>query len=165
MQARCEVLEAGARPYDDAEPALSWTYDYWVSKCRDGRLPSRRDIDMVEIPGSVLPYLMLFDIEEAGKERLFRYRLVGTQIVQYAGQDYTGRHLKEVIPADRYAEILASFDAVIGTRRPNTMESPLAFPMRDYNYVRRLTLPLSTDGARIDMIMTCFSFKKRPDAT
>jgi len=159
MPAEFIVLEPGMRPYEDREPRLSAIFDYWTSKCRDGRVPVRRDIDMVEIPPKVLPLLMLFDVLPAKAGYRFRYRLIGTTVAQYIGHDHTGRCIDEVIPADRAAAILPSLVAAIDTGLPNTLEAPFAFPNRDFNFVRRLVLPLSADGTAVDMLMTCFVFK------
>lgn len=153
-------LRPGMRPYDDAEPVLSAIYDYWLSKCRDGRLPGRRDMDMVEIPPAVLPLIMMLDVENGPKGRRFRYRLIGTKVTEYAGRDFTGGYLDEVLPPPRAVELSACINAAIDTRVPNTMESPYAFPMRDFNHVRRLFLPLATDGRNVDIVINAFSFKK-----
>ncbi len=164
MAADFIVLEPGMRPYDGAEPALSTIFDYWVGKCRGAKPPIRRDLDMVEIPAKVLPLLMLFDVDTTGGRMRFRYRLVGTTITQYAGHDHTGRFLDEVIAPDRAAAIVPSLEAAVKTGTPNTLEAPFAFPNRDFNYVRRLVMPLSSEGTKTDMLMTCFVFKARPEA-
>ncbi len=153
-------LEPGMRPYGDAEPVLSAIYDYWLSKCREGRLPGRRDMDMVEIPPSVLPLIMMLDVENGPKRRRFRYRLIGTKVAEYAGRDFTGEYLDEILPPARAVEISACIDAAIDTRVPNMRESPYAFPLRDFNHVRRLFLPLATDGRNVDIVINAFSFKK-----
>ncbi len=167
MQANFRPIESGMRPYDDAEPVLSAMYDFWLSKCRGGRLPGRRDMDMVEIPRAMLPLMMMLDVEKkAGAAgRRFRYRLIGTQIAQYAGRDFTGHYLDEVIPPERAVELVASINATIDTRLPNTLASPYAFPNRDFNHVRRLFLPLATDGTQVDIVINCFSFKSVPEPT
>lgn len=155
------ILEPGMRPYADAEPAISAIYDFWSARCRDGRIPGRRDIDMVDIPRALLPDLLLFDVVEADGARRFRYRLVGSDIERVAGIDPTGRFLDEIIPADRTAELVASLDAAIATRRPNTLESPFGFADREANHVRRIALPLSGDGTRVDIVMCHFVFRSR----
>jgi hypothetical protein len=165
MAADFIVLEPGMRPYDDAEPALSAIFDYWSGKCRGARPPVRRDIDMVDIPAKVLPLLMLFDVDTASGRMRFRYRLIGTTVTQYIGHDHTGRFIDEVIPPDRAAVVVPSLEAAVETGKANTLEAAFAFPNRDFNHVRRLVMPLSSDGTTTDMLMTCFAFKARPEAT
>ena len=68
---------------------MAWRdlYAYWQAKHRDGRPPSRADVDPVfEIP-RLLPNLFLLDVVD----ETFRFRLVGSEIVQRAGRDSTGR--------------------------------------------------------------------------
>jgi len=67
--------------------------DYWIEKAQ-GKVPSRSDIDPVDVR-ELLPNLMMIDI--LGEPRRFRYRLVGTRVVQYTGFDFTGRCLDEMI--------------------------------------------------------------------
>jgi hypothetical protein len=164
MAADFIVLEPGMRPYDDAEPALSAIFDYWAGKCRGAEPPIRRDLDMIDIPAKVLPLLMLFDVDTKSGRMRFRYRLIGTTVTQYIGHDHTGRFLDEVIPADRAAVVVPSLEAAVKTGKANTLEASFAFPNRDFNYVRRLVMPLSSEGTKSDMLMTCFVFKARPEA-
>jgi hypothetical protein len=65
---------------------------YWQSKCHEGSLPSRAAIDPTEIP-QLLPYLVIAEIE-ASPLRV-RYRLVGTQVVEDHGSDFTNRYLED----------------------------------------------------------------------
>jgi hypothetical protein len=65
---------------------------YWQGKCRGGVLPSRGAIDPVEIP-RLLPFLVLAEIEDSPMR--VRYRLVGTQVVEDNGADFTNRYLED----------------------------------------------------------------------
>lgn len=64
---------------------------YWRGKCRDGKPPSRTDLDpLVEIP-HLLKHLFMMDV--VGDQ--FRFRLIGSYIVSRAGRDSTGRWIDE----------------------------------------------------------------------
>lgn len=68
-------------------------YEYWCAKAGpDGAVPRRRDIDPTELPG-LLPNLMLLDVER--NPLRFRYRLVGTRVVDFSYHDFTGTYLDE----------------------------------------------------------------------
>jgi hypothetical protein len=67
--------------------------EYWLAKAK-GRVPSRSDIDPVDVR-ELLPNLMMIDM--FGDPLRFRYRLVGTRVVQYTGFDFTGRRLDEMV--------------------------------------------------------------------
>src|SRR5688572_27444072 len=68
-------------------------HEYWRSKAgAQGSVPRRRDIDPTELP-DLLPNLMLLDVER--NPLRFRYRLVGTRIVDFSYRDFTGTYLDE----------------------------------------------------------------------
>lgn len=70
---------------------------YWQSKHRNGRIPSRADIDPVEIP-NLLPSVLLIDL--VGQPAYdFHYRLLGTSIVDMDGVNYAGSMLSEMVPS------------------------------------------------------------------
>ena len=65
----------------------------WESKCKDGRLPSKADFP----PEDVKPWLghiLLLDVSR--NPARFRVRLMGGNLVSYAGTDFTGKWLDEV---------------------------------------------------------------------
>jgi hypothetical protein len=60
---------------------------YWLSKHVDGRPPARADIDPVtEIPRLVANMMIIDAVDDD-----FVYRFVGTEVVEQAGEDMTGR--------------------------------------------------------------------------
>jgi hypothetical protein len=60
---------------------------YWLSKHVDGRPPARADIDPVtEIPRLVANMMIIDAVDND-----FVYRFVGTEVVEQAGEDMTGR--------------------------------------------------------------------------
>jgi len=67
--------------------------EYWLAKAK-GKVPSRSDIDPVDVR-ELLPNLMMVDI--VGNPPRFRYRLVGTRVVQYTGFDFTGHCIDEMV--------------------------------------------------------------------
>ncbi len=67
--------------------------DYWARLRSGRRFPAKRDIEPADIK-AVLPYVL---ISEVHRDPLrVRYRLVGTEITHYAGEDFTGRWLHEM---------------------------------------------------------------------
>ncbi len=93
----------GPDPAACGSPKIAELAAYWQSKCRDGRLPQRADLDPAEIV-ALLPYLLLTDIEHAPFR--IRYRLVGTAIAEASRRDFTGLYLDEMqfdTPLERQA--------------------------------------------------------------
>lgn len=133
------------------EPRLAELYRYWDRRRQGREMPSRADIEPTDIP-RLLPILLLVDVEP---DRTLRYRLIGTEFVTVAGRDVTGRSYAEVFPLGPYRDyIFALYDELIDRRLPIYTEgvSPIAGSSRR-RYTRRLMLPLSADGTRIDMVL------------
>lgn len=128
-------------------PAL---FRYWDA-ARGGRsMPARTDLDPLEMKAA-LPYLMLIDV--VGPE--FRYRLVGTQVVQDFGRDLTGKTVgQQIRPMPFAADVGALFRRVRDEGRPVFTTGHHQTPDGVTHSVSRLLLPLGEDG-RTGMIMIC----------
>lgn len=129
-------------------PALNAIHAYWDDR-RDGReMPARREIDPVDLK-EWLPNIFLVDVEQSPMR--YRYRLVGTELTAVMGRELRGRYVDEMpFLFRKYAE--AAYSGLARARQPvyrqiNTME---AFRRVRYH---RLLLPLSSDGADIDMVL------------
>jgi hypothetical protein len=146
-----------------SEQALAELFDYWAARCRGRRMPSRRDIDPLEIPRKHLPDLMLIDVLHDPVR--FHYRLVGTRVVAASGENRTGRFFHEVPFFRAHSLVLEQFRQVAVTGRPLYSLEPFRNYIENTTYqVDRLLLPLSSDGDRVDMLMVGFHFKTGPYA-
>lgn len=136
-------------------------FEYWSTR-RNGRpMPARADIDPAEL-GRLLPNLMLIEAVD-GPSRRYRYRLVGTRVVQATGEDRTGRHFDEVDFFHRFPGVLEQYGAVIEQGKPQVMPEPFCNEAHGTVYdVERLMLPLSCDGGRVGMILVHFRFMNGP---
>lgn len=129
---------------------------YWRGLLRDGRLPARSDLapsDMIPL----LPWLMLIDILGSGQ---YRYRLVGTGIVEHVGFDATGMDVEKAYRGGNWPEIAKDYTYVVTQRRP-CLTITSVFLKRDdpvpLTY-RRLLLPLARDGTNPDMLVGAIQF-------
>lgn len=125
-------------------------FRYWDA-ARGGRsMPARADLDPLEMKAA-LPYLMLIDV--VGPE--FRYRLVGTQVVQDFGRDLTGKTVgQQIRPMPFAADVGALFRRVRDEGRAVFTTGHHQTPDGVTHSVSRLLLPLGEDG-RTSMIMIC----------
>ncbi len=140
--------EAGDTAITDAR--LRALFGYWREKRGDRAMPVRADLDPLEIP-TLLPIVWLVDVLDGGAR--FRYRLMGTEIVDVDGHDPTGRFLDEVLPDSDYADYwVGLFREVTRERRPLYGESDFRGRGRIERRVRHLLMPLSRDGRAVDMI-------------
>ena len=134
-----------------ADKRMLTLYQYWDSKRAGRPMPTRADIDPTEIP-TLLPFILLIDVLDGGAD--FRYRLVGTDIVRWVGNDLTGRTFAEVLPAGNYADYIAGI-ARESIRQRSALYSEGGFVVdgRVDRQVRRLVLPLSADGTTVNMFL------------
>jgi hypothetical protein len=138
-------------PADGDDSFLLTLYSYWDRK-RSGRaLPDRRDIDPVEIPRPLLPFL--FMVELADTPPRWRYRLMGTKMVERLGVDLTGRFHDEAL-GSKYANYLTQLNSEIRQiRRPLYTESVLKTEDGDTLLTKRMLVPLTAGGDEVAMIL------------
>ena len=132
-------------------PRIHRLHSYWQSQQqhRGGGLPRRGDIAPDQIR-DLLPHIMIIDVERDPLR--FRYRLVGTRVVEYNGVEFTGYYLGEIgWPEEQ--DLIDSYTEVVNSRRP-------VFGLLDWKLntgaVGRsefARLPLSEDGAAVSQIL------------
>jgi hypothetical protein len=136
--------------------------DYWTKLAvAKGGLPARRDIDPIDIPRDALPFVLLVDVVREGQGLRFRFRMVGTGIVAVEGEE-TGRYLDDVVVGARLAQIRPHYVDCVARKvwvRHDSMSSP-AGERIDSN---TLLLPLSADGADVDMLFGLTTYPSVPD--
>lgn len=134
------------------DPRLQDGLDYWFRKSAGKPMPTRADIDPVEIP-KLLPHVMLVDVLPAGR---YRYRLIGTDNTEAQGVHATGRYLDEVLPGPDYKKhVLTLYDECVRSRRPLYSECRF-FSLQDHSPARQIKvifLPLSEDGAQVRQLL------------
>ncbi|WP_439817758.1 PAS domain-containing protein [Zavarzinia sp. CC-PAN008] len=134
----------------DAHPILGRLFAYWALKRGLRAMPSRADIDPVEIPYA-LGYICLADVI-AGPPRRFRFRLDGTVQTRFFGFDMTGWYLDE-FPDPEYRETaLATFGEACDRAAPMYRDRNMERDGRTWRY-QALYLPLGADGRTVDMLM------------
>jgi hypothetical protein len=137
-------------------------FEYWREKRGARKMPCRADLAPGDIP-DLLPDLALVDV--LSEAPYLRYRLVGTRQVAARGLDPTGKpvtegHLGRDLPGMR-EQVLANYRRVIDGGRPLFRDTSIAGHdnrgdiLLGGRLIARfsLFLPLSTDGASVDMIL------------
>jgi len=134
---------------------LAAIYLYWDGKRRGRLMPSRADIDPLELK-PYLSQLVLLDVE--GVPPRFRYRLVGTEVTRVRRglerSDPTGKFVDEVTHHQGTTAVLAHYQRVVAERRPST-DAGTYTPTPERPWVRfsRLVLPLSPDDVTVNMLL------------
>jgi hypothetical protein len=129
---------------------------YWESLRRNGALPRRSEIDPVRIDPLVLPSIALVDVV-AGAPRRFRYRLVGTQVAQIFGADYTGCYMDEIVPPALKEQVQRAYD--FGYETGDVVLFYGAYVRADSTYytVTRVVLPVLGPDGNVDCFLSAVS--------
>jgi hypothetical protein len=136
-------------------------YDYWLAKRGSRAMPARADLEPAEIK-KLLPMMVLVDV--TADARRFVYRLVGTQEVAERGSDPTGKSVAEAFFGGSLEETLSCYEYVVRKRAPFCYRDPYAAPDGYIQNDDIIYLPLSDDGAGVNMILVfthCHSFRRR----
>lgn len=148
--------EAGTAPnaagFGDAltSARLRALRDYWLELRGDRQMPSRQDIDPIDIP-HLLAHLVLVDV--FSDPLRFRYRLIGTEITRLVGRDATGRWLDESLYGDKVARVTDDFRACVASCTPVAQREFMLFVDKDWIRIESLALPLGVEPGRVDMVL------------
>lgn len=141
----------GLDPSPISDELIGEAYSYWQSKCGARDMPSRIDIEPSGLK-RVLPHLMLVDVLGP---RQYRLRLIGAECVAAHGTEATGKTLDDAIKNHRYrAHVVGLYDQCVAERRPLYSESVFFRQGAILDrHVKVIFLPLSSDGATVNMIV------------
>jgi hypothetical protein len=122
---------------------------------RADSLPTRQQIDPVTLPPASLPSIALVQrIDEADRIR-WRYRLVGTKLIDEAGRNVTGMYVDELLTGDYGTYLGSLFDALMAERRPLLSKSVYMVGRetgRPSRRITRLMLPFTDDPGRSNRV-------------
>jgi hypothetical protein len=132
-------------------PRIHRLYSYWESRCRARgvSMPRRGDVDPDQVR-DLLPNMMIVEVE---REPLrFRYRLVGTRVVEYNGLEFTGRYLGEIgWPEEQ--DLFDGYVRVIEGRRPIFGSLAWGLTTGRVGRCEFTRLPLSEDDTVVSQIL------------
>jgi len=133
------------------DPRIRQLQQYWRSVHPPGGLPARQDIDPLHIP-SLLPWIWLVDVHRSPLR--FRYRLTGTEQVRIMEREVTGQWMDEAHAGFLTSPAYPQFVAVAERGEIAYRRGKLLFHIaKEYLAMERLLLPLTQDGATVDMIL------------
>lgn len=137
-------------PEELPDDKLQRLFAYWQTLGRDGRIPSRRDIDPVEIP-DLLPNIFLLDV--VGDAEDFVFRLAGTLVEDAFSMPLRGKSITEIqrlagtdVPVAHHIEVARGGG-------PRYREGKMRVAGREHWKIQRLLLPLASDGRAVDVLM------------
>jgi hypothetical protein len=131
-------------------PSLQRLYQYWSEKRGGRNMPSRADIDPLDIRYAI-GNVILIDVID-GEPLKFRIRLHGTNLAERVRFDLTGKMLDEMPQAEFRDLTRQSFTKVATTKKPLHAHRDRILDDRLRRY-ETIILPLSSDGDRVDVIL------------
>ena len=140
-------------PYPGIEhPLLRQLFLYWSRKRIGHDLPSRQDIDPIEIGPEVLPHIMLTDVLDGGR---LRYRLAGTAVETVTGQSLSGQYLDELLRPPYRDYIFSLYREIIEGRYALYTES--FYPLhgtQPERLTKRLMMPLVSEDDEVVIVLS-----------
>ncbi len=132
--------------------------DYWIRIRGERAMPSRADLDPIDIR-RILPNVVLIDV--ASEPLDFRYRLIGTKIVSQLNNDHTGKWMSEIPHQKPPSKIWSSCETVVNEKIPMTTEVPYTGRNKDFAVSEDIVMPLSGDGVTVNMLFVVVDFFSR----
>lgn len=146
------MLQGNALRHQMVLPQQQKIYDYWRSKCADGKLPSRYDIEP-EFIKEQLPTISLVEMCEKSEHRRFRFRLAGTGFWDLFNSEITGRYIDNLPLGDRTEYWSRVYNRVVDRRRPTAGLTRPGTPKGSHLAQFWIRMPLASNGTDIDMIL------------
>lgn len=143
--------------FDD--PRLADLLAYWQNRVSDGRLPARPEFDPLELRALIG---QMYVIDVVGAPAHYRYRLIGTGIVEPAGADATGKTVREVFGAGYSDAVVRAFDHVVKSRRPLRFSGRMQWHDREFMAYESLLLPLASDRRTVDVLFGAMLIQPAP---
>jgi len=143
---RAVELDIDTKRYPEIARALS----YWRAKRGARLLPSRADIDPLDLSID-LPRIMMAEVTHDPLE--FRYRVAGTGTFRVHGEELTGKHPRELQPPEYGMLIYTHYCEAVARRAPILHLIQLNVGDVATSYAR-IILPLASDGEKVDRLLT-----------
>lgn len=150
---------------DEPFPLVAAFIAHWESlRPGPGLLPGRQHFDPMLVP-KFLPNITLIDVLPGPPHR-FQLRLVGGAVVEAGFAGKPGDFMDAPHVATDPAKVLAKFNAIVDSRRPDWRRGPATVEHTKYvDSLERAMVPLARDGIHVDMIMVFTVFHWRNGRT
>ena len=142
---------------DFVSPRLADLKAYWDAKRGARRMPAPGEIDPVEMAAH-LGHICLIDVLQAPLR--FRWRLMGSSVVDAVGQDATGQFFDEAEYTEVFQGLAASCRWVVRERAP--LRTVGTVPYADIGRMgcESVALPLADDGETVAQILSEMIFAR-----
>jgi hypothetical protein len=147
-------------PDEIAAPQLRKLYEWWCAHRIEGKLPSRRQIDPLDLK-FLLGNLLIIDVSY--NPLRFRFRLFGSELAARLRHDWSGKPLDTYPDAEFRQHLQRIWEEAVTVSRPIANSRRMILDGRAYRY-DGLILPLSSDGEKIDALLVGVVPRDSPDS-
>ena len=140
---------------DSCPETIRAFYRYWDSKRKGRVMPSRADLDPIEMK-AFLSSIILVDVKRQPLD--FIYRLVGTKEVEARGFDPTGQSVAKGSFGATIEEVLTNYRIVSEKKCPVYDREGVPSDIPNLWQGDALLLPLSDDGETVNMVVAYTDF-------
>lgn len=158
------MLVGNALRHQMVLPEQQTIYDYWRSKCEDGKIPSRSDINPIQFH-KYLPTVSLIEVCKEGPKDRFQWRLAGTGFWDLYEDEVQGRYIDELPLGDRIEYWERVLGQVANKGRPAAGVTRPGTPYGSHLAQFWIRLPLSENGTDVNMILGYDKLIKMSDAS
>jgi len=131
-------------------PDIRLLHAYWEKQRGDRLMPSRTDIDPVDIP-RLLPHVLMYNVDGPGR---YTVRLVGEAVRSFVGRNTAGLPAGTTM-AERAAKmVIHILDTVVTERAPKFRAGKAHWhPEKGHRTYEACFLPLSNDGSAVNIVL------------
>lgn len=143
-------------------PVLGATLEHYRILCAGREMPAWSDFSPRRMPPATLPHLLLLDVTPEAP-RHFRWRLMGTHVLETLKRDTTGRTFEELYEGRVLERMAVAPLWVIAHRRPLRTRSAGSFNRPTFRPSENLFLPFSGNAGAITRILLVLVFDPLPE--
>ena len=137
---------------------ISEAMAYWRRLGGARPMPSRRDLDPVDIP-RLLPFVMLIDVLSDPLD--FKFRLIGTEVSAIIARNLQGRRFSTIPHMAAGNRVWTEYEAVVNRREPLAASGGYVGSDDRVRAVRHALMPLSSGGEAVDMMFVAVEIERR----
>jgi len=139
-------------PLTELPADLDRVYQYWQGLRGERAIPSWKQFDLLQIPGPLLPFTLVKDVEYPGP--LFRYRFYGSGIAEATGSDQTGLTTEDIASPALAEAVNANLQEYLADPRPRYYRLHSSFSRDDQPVQVHIRLPLADNGKDMDKVVS-----------
>src|SRR5262249_34459158 len=139
-------------------PLLKSLFAYWQSLGAKDGAAQKRYFDPLDLPAKVLPRIFMIDVDDTAP--LYRFRLLGTYLVEAHGHDYTGCALTDSeVPGFSQSKTMELLEILNKNSEPQHYRGPTQFSWtRRFGGHEQIILPLMDAEGRISVVVGAIDY-------